>query len=202
MLILLKKPSDQKETLQKTISDVSLDDSNRVQTKLARKHSRHSSSILGHLQKQGVFQRNQLLRCDPFACLKSASPEIATRAGRIVAARRPGPSRAGRRAPLPTDAHRRKLACPGSPRVNRRDESATGSLCIDRRQPGAGHAPEPATDRRRGLCFGVRRQESQRLARQRQDRPQARHLHNYGESAHPRQSGLARFLLPLARLGA
>jgi len=38
-LILLKKPSDQKETLQKTISDVSLDDSNRVQTKLARKHS-------------------------------------------------------------------------------------------------------------------------------------------------------------------
>jgi hypothetical protein len=39
VLILLKKPSDQKETLQKTISDVSLDDSNRVQTKLARKHS-------------------------------------------------------------------------------------------------------------------------------------------------------------------
>jgi hypothetical protein len=80
MLILLKKPSDQKETLQKTISDVSLDDSNRVQTKLARKHSRHSSSILGHLQKQGVFQRNQMLRRDPLAfCLKASRAGLCTR---------------------------------------------------------------------------------------------------------------------------
>jgi hypothetical protein len=57
--ILLKNPSDQKATVKKTISDVSLDHSNRVQSKLARKNSRHFSGIFAHPQKQGVFQRNQ-----------------------------------------------------------------------------------------------------------------------------------------------
>ena len=61
MLILLKNPSDQKETVKKTISDVSLDPSNRVQVNLARKNSRHFSCVFADLQKQGVFQQNQML---------------------------------------------------------------------------------------------------------------------------------------------
>jgi hypothetical protein len=56
--ILLKNPSDQKATVKKTMSDVSLDHSNRVQTKLARKNSRHFSRTFAYLQKEGVFQRN------------------------------------------------------------------------------------------------------------------------------------------------
>jgi hypothetical protein len=57
-LILLKNPSDQKVTVKKTISDVSPGNSNRVQTKLARKNSRHFSCIFTHLQKGGVLQQN------------------------------------------------------------------------------------------------------------------------------------------------
>src|ERR1035437_5407193 len=59
-LILLKNPSGQKVTVKKTISDVSPDNSNRVQTKLARKNSRQFSCIFTHLQKRGVLQQNQL----------------------------------------------------------------------------------------------------------------------------------------------
>ena len=59
-LILLKNPSGQKATVKKTISDVSPDHSNRVQTKLARKNSRHFSYIFTHLQKRGVLQQNRL----------------------------------------------------------------------------------------------------------------------------------------------
>ena len=58
-MILLKNPSGQKMTVKKTISDVSPGDSNRVQTKLARKNSRHLSCILTQLQKWGVLQQNQ-----------------------------------------------------------------------------------------------------------------------------------------------
>jgi hypothetical protein len=58
VLILLKNPSGQKATVKKTISDVSLGHSNRVQTKSARKNSRHFSYILTHLQKEGVLQQN------------------------------------------------------------------------------------------------------------------------------------------------
>src|ERR1019366_2768103 len=57
--ILLKNPSGQKVTVKKTISDVSPGDSNRVQTKLARKNSRHFSCIFTHLQKRGVLQQNR-----------------------------------------------------------------------------------------------------------------------------------------------
>src|ERR1035437_2203537 len=57
--ILLKNPSGQKVTVKKTISDVSPGNSNRVQTKLARKNSRHFSCIFTHLQKGGVLQQNQ-----------------------------------------------------------------------------------------------------------------------------------------------
>src|ERR1035437_8569188 len=66
-LILLKNPSGQKVTVKKTISDVSPGNSNRVQTKLARKNSRHFSCIFTHLQKGGVLQQNRdchvLTRC-------------------------------------------------------------------------------------------------------------------------------------------
>jgi len=58
VLILLKNPSGQKVTVKKTISDVSPGNSNRVQTKLARKNSRHFSRIFTHLQKRGVLQQN------------------------------------------------------------------------------------------------------------------------------------------------
>jgi WD40 repeat protein len=59
-LILLKNPSGQKVTVKKTISDVSPGNSNRVQTKLARKNSRQFSCIFTHLQKRGVLQQNHL----------------------------------------------------------------------------------------------------------------------------------------------
>jgi hypothetical protein len=65
--ILLKNPSDQKEAVKKTMSDVSLDHSNRVQTKLARKNARHFSCISAYLQKQGVFQQNRMWRRDPIS---------------------------------------------------------------------------------------------------------------------------------------
>src|ERR1035437_7866234 len=63
--ILLKNPSGQKVTVKKTISDVSPGNSNRVQTKLARKNSRQFSCIFTHLQKRGVLQQNQNLSIDP-----------------------------------------------------------------------------------------------------------------------------------------
>ena len=58
-LILLKNPSDQKDTAKRTISDVSLDHSNRVQTRLARKNFRHFSRIFAHRPKEGVLQQNR-----------------------------------------------------------------------------------------------------------------------------------------------
>ena len=57
--ILLKNPSGKKATVKKTISDVSPDHSNRLQTKLARKNYRHFSYIFAHLQEWGVLQQNQ-----------------------------------------------------------------------------------------------------------------------------------------------
>src|ERR1019366_8041980 len=64
--ILLKNPSGQKVTVKNTISDVSPGNSNRVQTKLARKNSRHFSCIFTHLQKRGVLQQNQSNEPTPF----------------------------------------------------------------------------------------------------------------------------------------
>jgi hypothetical protein len=64
--ILLKNPSGQKVTVKKTISDVSPGNSNRVQTKLARKNSRHFSRIFTHLQKRGVLQQNHSHEPTPF----------------------------------------------------------------------------------------------------------------------------------------
>src|SRR5664280_1071335 len=57
--ILLKNPSGQKETVKRTISDVSLGHSNRVQTKLARKNFQHFSYSFTHLQNRGVLQQNR-----------------------------------------------------------------------------------------------------------------------------------------------
>src|ERR1019366_9377748 len=74
-LILLKNPSGQKATVKRTISDVSLGHSNRVQTKLARKNFQHFSYIFTHLQNRGVLQQNRIYglmeywkkaRCHPF----------------------------------------------------------------------------------------------------------------------------------------
>src|ERR1017187_695276 len=59
-LILLKNPTGQKATVKRTISDVSLGHSNRVQTKLARKNFQHFSYIFTHLQNRGVLQQNQV----------------------------------------------------------------------------------------------------------------------------------------------
>src|ERR1035437_9653920 len=56
--ILLKNPSGQKETVKRTISDVSLGHSNRVQTKLARNNFQHFSYSFTHLQNRGVLQQN------------------------------------------------------------------------------------------------------------------------------------------------
>jgi hypothetical protein len=50
-----RDPSDQKETVKKTISDVFPGHSNRVQTKLARRNSRHFSCTFAHLQEQEFF---------------------------------------------------------------------------------------------------------------------------------------------------
>ena len=58
-LILLKNPFGQKATVKRTMSDVSLGHSNRVQTKLARKNFQHFSYIFTHLQNRGVLQQNR-----------------------------------------------------------------------------------------------------------------------------------------------
>jgi hypothetical protein len=60
-MILLKNPSGQKATVEKTISDVSTGHSNRVQTKLARKNSRHFAYIFAYLQEWGFFSKIQHL---------------------------------------------------------------------------------------------------------------------------------------------
>src|ERR1019366_3938830 len=74
-LILLKNPSGQKATVKRTISDVSLGHSNRVQTKLARKNFQHFSYIFTHLQNRGVLQQNQI---DP-APMRGALPGTGNR---------------------------------------------------------------------------------------------------------------------------
>src|ERR1035437_9003418 len=71
-VILLKNPSGQKVTVKKTISDVSPGNSNRVQTKLARKNSRQFSCIFTHLQKRGVLQQNR--ECHIEHCRSSRLP--------------------------------------------------------------------------------------------------------------------------------
>src|ERR1035437_10392524 len=75
-VILLKNPSGQKVTVKKTISDVSPGNSNRVQTKLARKNSRQFSCIFTHLQKRGVLQQNR--ECHIEHCRSSRLPSAQT----------------------------------------------------------------------------------------------------------------------------
>jgi hypothetical protein len=56
--------------VKKATSNVFLNYSNRVQTKLARKNSRLFSFIFAHLQKQGGgLQQNQMSRCAPMPYL-------------------------------------------------------------------------------------------------------------------------------------
>src|SRR5450759_3811758 len=85
-MILLKNPSGQKVTVKKTISDVSPGNSNRVQTKLARKNSRQFSCIFTHLQKRGVLQQNPNYGLTPATAKDSAhrSSQIGRDVGRFI----------------------------------------------------------------------------------------------------------------------
>src|ERR1035437_8215454 len=58
LLTLLKNASERIATAKKTISGLSLNRLNRVQTRLGRKNSRHFSCIFAHRQKEGVLQQN------------------------------------------------------------------------------------------------------------------------------------------------
>src|SRR5664280_313158 len=86
LLILLKNPSGQKETVKRTISDVSLGHSNRVQTKLARKNFQHFSYSFTHLQNRGFFSR---IVIDNKVKRFGLGPLAASRAGADLIRRKP-----------------------------------------------------------------------------------------------------------------